>query len=226
MSIAQVSLSWPSIGFIALALAVGGCRPDPGTPDYSSHIGLRDPPAPEAEALLGPNPFSAQIPRLYLGAFYEGQSTNEILINDVDTHYFIFENSYSQEVSPERIEGRVSDLLILNGTPFWGGGLIWDTARDLSRWNTMYISFRSESESFADFPIIVQSEAGGEVRDASVLASDYGYANDGSWYNLRIPLSDFQGFDLALVRSPLILSAPGGNGGDSMWIDDFYFTRE
>ena len=206
--------------------ALLACRPDPGQPDYSSHTGLREPPAPEAESLEGPNPFVPGTPRLYLGAFYEGEATNEVLINDVDTHYYIFENSYAQETSSERVEGRLSDVFILNGTAFWGGGLIWDVARDLSRWTTMYISFKSESESFADLPIIVQSEVGGAVVDSSVSATDYGYVNDGQWHSLRIPLSDFGGFASGTTRAPLILSAPGGTGGDMLFVDDFYFTQE
>lgn len=202
------------------------CRPDPGVPDYSSHVGLRDPPATGAEFLPGPNPFERGTPRLYVGAFYEGEATDEILINDVDTHYYIFENSYQQESSSERVEGRLSDKLELNGTPFWGGGLIWDVAKDLSEWTTLYVSLRSDSGSFVDVPIILQSEAGGRVVDAQVSAAEYGYLNDGQWHNLRIPLSDLSGFDPGATRAPFILSAPGGTGGDTLLVDDLYLTQE
>ena len=213
--------TWLFLGVGALA-----CRPDPGVPDYSSHIGLRDPPDTAAEFLPGPNPFERGTPRLYLGAFYEGEATDEILINDVDTHYYIFENSYQQQSSAERVEGRLSDQLELNGTPFWGGGLIWDVAKDLTDWTTLYVSLRSDAGSFADVPIILQSQSGDRVVDAKISAIDYGYQNDGQWHNLRVPLSDLTGFDPATTRAPFILSAPGGTGGDTLLVDDLYFTQE
>ncbi len=224
------------LGVGLLVGAAAACRPDPGVPDYSAHTGLRDRANAAAEELPGPNPYVLGAQRLYLGAFYEGGRSDEVLINDVDTFYFIFDTAGdgsgqitdSQEPDSDRLEGKLSDAIVLNGTPFWGGGLIWTTARDLSEWNTMYISLKSADETFADFGIVTQSEDGsGGTRDFRLNASEYGYVNDGEWHSLRIPLEDFGGLDLSKTRSPLILTdGVQGVGGEMLLVDDFYFTKE
>lgn len=223
---------------LSLGVLVGAasCRPDPGNPDYSSHVGLRDTANAADEELPGPNPYVPGAERLFVGAFYDGGRSDEVLINDVDTFYFIFDTAgdgsgqttYSQETDPDRIEGKLSDAIILNGTPFWGGGLIWMTPRDLSGWNTMYISFKSSDETFADFGIVTQSEDGsGGTRDFRLNASEYGFVNDGEWHNLRIPLEDFGGLDLSKTRSPLILTdGVQGVSGEILLVDDLYYAKE
>ena len=226
----MVDTRWALLG--ALSIAAAGCRPDAGIPDYSGHVGLRDRADANDEDLPGPNPYQLGAARLALGAFYEGGSSDQIVINDADTHYYIFaiegtgELTYSQEVVGERIEGRVSDAIVLAGTPWWGGGLIWDTARDLSDWSVMYISLRSMDDAFEDVTLKVQYEVGGTPRESSLPASGYGYTNDGAWHSLRVPLSDFPSFDLSKVRSPLILGGDGGATGETLLVDDFYFTAE
>ncbi len=218
--------NYQSLFVSILTLGWMACHPAPGEPDYSSHQGIRKVPMGDAGTSEGPNPFSPSVPRLKLGVFYEGGATETIAINEVDTHYYIFENSYRQESSEDRIEGASADLITLNGTAFWGGGVIWDSSRDLSAWSSMFISLKSDSPSFAEIPIILQSESGGMVSDSTVMASQYGYKNDGQWHSLQIPLSDFAGFNAVATRSPLILSASGGDSGDTLLIDDFYYTQD
>lgn len=224
------------LGVGLLVGAAAACRPDPGIPDYSSHTGLRDRANAAEEELPGPNPYVLGDRRLYIGGGYEGGRSDEVLINEVDTFYFIFDTAgdgsgmltYVLEPDGDRIEGKVSDAIILTGAPFWGGGLIWTTARDLSEWTTMYISLKSSDEAFADFGIVTQSEgAGGGTEDFRLNASEYGFVNDGEWHNLRIPLEDFGGLDLGNVRSPLILTdAVQGVGGETLLVDDVYYTAE
>lgn len=214
---------WPclalSVGF------VGGCRVDPGLPDYRSHVGVRGSEVDDTP-LPGEQPFVENEPRLSLGIFYEGGATDEILINDVDTHYYIFENSFSLERSTERVEGAYSDQLTLKGGTFYGGGVIYDQPRDLSRWTTLHIALRSADESFADVPLVFLSGPRAEAAESSVPASDYGYLNDGAWHHLAIPLVDVTGFDPSQVVSPLTLSAPVNEAGHRLWIDDVYYTQE
>jgi hypothetical protein len=204
--------------------AVVGCL-DPGEPDYSSHVGVRTI-EEEIEFLPGPNPFVDFVPRLEFSIFYEGDATDEITINDIDTHYYIFDNTYRQETSTERVEGTLSDLLILNGGGYYGGGIIYDSPRNLSDWTTMHISLRASDATFVDIPITVISGTSDVNTDHTVIASNYGYANDGEWHSLVIPLSDFPGFDATSVISPFVISAPGNNAGDQLWIDDLYYTQE
>lgn len=213
--------------FLSGVLVMAACRPDPGNPDYSDHVGLREAANARNEVLPGSNPYRLGQQRLYLGSFYEGGRSDEILINGVDTNYFIFERTYSQEVDGERIEGLISDVIILNGTPWWGGGIIWNNARDLSDWTTMSISLRSSDEGFADFEVRMQFEAeNGDVVELALPVSEYGFINDGMWHTLKIPLADFTGLDLSMIRSPLILGGTGGASGEQLFVDDLYMTDE
>ena len=56
----------------------------------------------------------------------------------------------------------------------------------------------------------------------------YGYTNDGEWHFLQIPLQDAidRGWDPSTVRSPFIFSAPGGEAGEQLLIDNLYFTKD
>lgn len=218
------------LAILTVAAGLLACRPDAGIPDYSGHVGLRDTTDYAEESLPGPKPYDPGVPRLYLGAFYEGDRSHEILVNDFETHYYVFtidgtgELTYSQETSAERVEGLLSDAIMLEGTPWWGGGLIYDVSWDLSEWTTMSISLRSTAASFEDIEISVQSEPEGALQTHTVLASTYGYSNDGQWHSLRIPLEDFAGFDSATTRSPLILGrGVSGNVGETLLVDDFYY---
>lgn len=214
---------------IMATLLAAACRPDAGTPDYTGHVGLRDLTDAGDETLAGPKPYVIGSPRLSIGAFYEGGFSEQVAVNDADTHYYIFtiegtgELTFSQETSGERVEGRVSDVITLTGTPWWGGGLIWDSARDLSRWSELALSLRSSDPSFDDVEVSVQYEQGGQLRTVTLTASAYGYTNDDAWHSLRIPLTDFPGLDRALMRSPLILGrAQGGATGERLYVDDVY----
>lgn len=204
---------------------LAGCRADPGVPDYSSHEGLREIDE-EVEFLPGPFPFDEREPRLHLGIFYEGDATNEIVINDVDTHYYIFENTYDLESTSERVEGAVGNLITLKGGGFFGGGIVYDNARDLSDWTTLHVSLRSEDPSFAEIRITFLSGDPDAAVESSVLASDYGYANDGAWHSLAIPLNDVDGLDAFNMVSPFTLLGSLNEAGDQLYVDDLYYTQE
>ena len=102
-------------------------------------------------------------------------------------------------------------------------GIHWDSSRDLSAWGTLYISF--QSTTFTDIEIGI---TGAEGDRQIVLASAYGYAADGMWHPLAIPLADFvaDGLNLSAVSSPLNLTGPRGNAGDVLLLDNVYFTDE
>lgn len=204
-------------------LAVVACRGDPGIADYRTHVGVRDTSAcPEGDFLPGPDPFQTGDVRIDLGIFYEGGSSEQLTLSE-GRNYFIFESSYNQETTTERIEGCTSEAIILTGAPFWGGGIVYAEdqgaeAEDLSAFDTMRVSFLSRDASFADFEIAVQTEDA-EFR---IDVTEYGYANDGEWHNLEIPLADFTD-DFTQIRAPFIFTAPGGDSGDMLLIDNFYY---
>lgn len=219
---------------LALSL-VGACGDDLGTPDYSDQVGLREsinpfPPVP-------PDPFQEGDERLYVGYFYEGGRSAEILINTVTTDYFVFAvdpdrpvatRSFGEATSTDRMEGKSSYQITLNGSPFWAGGIIWFEPFDLSDWTTMHVGFKSSDPSFAAFDLTLQSGTGDEPQGVTLDPRAYGYTNDGEWHFLQIPLQDAidLGWDPRTTRSPLIFAAPGGDVGDVLLIDNLYFTKD
>lgn len=212
------------------ALAASACRVDPGEPDYSDHVGLvKNGGDPAKEVLPGPQPYTPGDKRLMIGLFYEGGASQRVLLNGETTHYYIFTIqgsnalTYAQETDGDRVEGRLSDRITLTGTPWWGGGIIWDNPADLSAWTQLRVSLKSSDPSFAALGITM-----GSGMQYKVQATDYGYTNDGEWHSLVIPLQDFVdlGLNKAAIKEAFILGADGGSSGDSLLVDDVYFTQE
>jgi len=230
----RIQCLWCVLASLAFSL-VGGCAADLGTPDYSDQVGLREPVDPFPP--VPPDPFQPGDERLSVGYFYEGGSSAEILINTVTTDYFVFAidedepvatRSFGEGTSTDRVEGLLSYEVTLNGSPFWAGGIIWFEPIDLSNWTTMFVSFKSSDPSFANFELTLQSGEGEEPAGVVLDPTAYGYANDGEWHFLEIPLQDAidRGWDPRTARSPFIFSAPGGEPGDVMLIDNLYFTKD
>lgn len=211
-----------------------GCVADAGEPpDYSDHIGLVPPVDPTP--IIEPDPYEPGEDRLAVGAFYEGGRSDTILLNGDTTNYFIFVIegtmmlTYSQSTSTDRIEGVLSAELTLEGTPFWGGGIIWDEPIDISEWTTMFVGFKSSDPSFANFDVTLQyGEAETSPVGVALDPTDYGYTNDGEWHFLEIPLQDAidAGFDPTVARSPFIVGGRGNTAGDQLLVDDLYFTKD
>jgi hypothetical protein len=249
----------------ALLLATA-CREQLGPPDYSSHLGLDlpgDAGTDDAGPLFRPgtSPFIPGIPRLNIGIFLETPVTNRFnlsaerqclraLQSPPGTFgplrcYLIFEApaggrlSYEQTTTDDRIEGQLSDVFTLTGTPFWGGGVLWDEATDLSSWDVMAVALKSSDADFATLEIGMQAEVREEDEEgnvttrvvaASVNPAAYGYAADGEWHPIRIPLADFQvagePIDLANIRAPLTLAGTGNTRGARLQIDEVYLFRD
>ena len=207
-----------------------GCADD-GSPDYSSHVGLVPPDVKGVE----PDPFEPGDERLSVGWFYESGRSDEVELNGATRNWFIFVTDINnpattltatQATSGDRLEGPRSDALTLLGTPFWGAGIIWDNAIDLSDWTTLHVSFKSSDPSFASFELTLQS--GDDAAGVVINPTSYGYTNDGQWHTLQIPIQDVvnRGFDPSRVRSPFIVGGPGGQAGDVLFIDNLYMTKE
>ena len=169
------------------------------------------------------DPFESGEQRLSIGVFYEGGKSDSVAVNNEDTHLYLYENTVAIEASEDRLEGQFADGIIHGDNAWWGLGIHWDNARDLSGWGTLYISF--QSTTFADIEI---GMTGAEGDRHIVLARAYGYVADGAWHTLAIPLADFvaDGLNLAAVSSPLNLTGPGGAAGDVLLLDNVYFTDE
>ena len=203
------------------ALWWGACHPDPGPPPYTDDEDFSGKVTPE-EPLPGPDPYIQGDVRLSLGLFYEGGASEALAIDGVAANYYIYvlegttTLTYSQTDSNDRIEGLISDSIVHGGHGWWGGGIVLSQARDMSTWGVMYVHLKAE-QGFAEVPIAMGDESGNEV---SVNATDYGYVNDGQWYQLAIPLSDFEGLDFKSITLPFSMGGPGGQSGDILLVDN------
>lgn len=200
-----------------------GCRPGPGDPSYPDITPFQD---TDTEGRLpGDDPWDGTSPRLSLSAFYEGGATEVLLIDDETVNYYIYEGSYTQQTSGERVEGLVSDLLTVNRDAWWGGGIHLDGRgpADLTGWTTLHVALRSEDPAMEAFQIGMV----GSVGEGRITASDYGFAADGDWHVVEVPLADLAGsVGLDAVTVALLLIAPTGESGTSLLIDDLYLTAE
>lgn len=230
------------IGIVAVCVLAFGCREELGDPDYSTHLELELDGGPEIERLAGTDPWIPGTDRLNIGLFYEGASTRQYRLDAErlclrEPHveplrcYFIFETpegdlQYDQDTVDDRIEGVLSDRLVLTGTAFWGGGVVWDEPTDLSAWSMLAVALKSSDPSFEQITITMLSGVGDDISGFPVDAADYGWAADGEWHALRIPVADFEGLDRINVRSPFVIGGMGNGRGDELLVDEVYMTRE
>lgn len=203
-----------------VALSTTGCRLDSGPDDYASQESLRLDAAPP--------PIDADIEdgerRLSIGAFYEGPAVETVTIDNVSAHFYVYEDTFAAAAETgDRIEGDQSDRLTHRGGPWWGGGIHWDVARDVTAYTTLEISLKSSDPSYAGLQLAMN---GPGENQGVVEAAEYGFAADGAWHRLEIPLSDYAaaGVDLGQVSAPLIFIGGAGESGDSILVDGVFFT--
>lgn len=225
----QTSRRFAQAVLFGALLSALGCGGDPGTADYTGH----DEFIPPDQKFDEPDPFQLGKDRLSVDVFYEGGRTETIKINGFRTHFFIFgltdlgRDTFTLAPAGDRLEGEQSDRITLVGTPWWGGGIIWDRPIDLSEWKKLFVSFKSASRSFPTFEITLLYGEGDSPGSVVLNPADYGYTNDGQWHSLEIDLQDAiaRGFDPTKVRSPFIVGAPGGTAGDWLLVDNLYLTK-
>ena len=115
-----------ALAVAAFLLGLVGCRPDPGKDNYANQE-----PFPDGGnvKLPGPNPYKPGDKRLFVGAFYEGDYSDAILLDNVNTHLFIYGvgmpqmNTANDLNSTDRVEGRQSDDIVNLGLGFVGLGI-------------------------------------------------------------------------------------------------------
>ena len=215
------------VGVVAL-LALGACRPDPvGPSPYQNQESFPDGGAGDggSNSLPGPDPFTPGSKRLSVGIFYEGGKSDEIPIDNMTTHLYVYSGTVLLQPSTDHIEGKSADQIVSTGMPWWGLGVNWDTAHDLSAWKTMHVSFQATDASFASFTIGML--AANAANPVTVNATPYGFTPDGNWHTLAIPLADLtvQGLDLKQTTAAIVLAGTNAPGGSNLRIDDLYYTQ-
>lgn len=211
----NVALTLTVISGVTLNL---GCRPDSGPDDYASQEIIPDAAVPlELPLEDGEERFS-------LGVFYEGPFTEEVVIDDVSAHLYIYESTFSlSAVNADRVEGVSADRVRHAGGPWWGGGIHWEAPRDLSRWEMLHLSLKSSAESYERLEVAMNNS---DTAQAKLSLSSYDWRVDGAWHNLEIPIQDFAeaGLDLTSVVAPLVIIGGSGDDGDELLIDAVYLS--
>lgn len=212
-------MSRPTLLALAV-IALGGCRADGGPDDYASQEPFR--------LDAAPLPIDASLRdgerRLSIGTFYEGPADQVVAIDEVQTHFYIYEGTFTVATDTgDRVEGSQSDRLTTRGGPWWGGGVHWDTPRDLSGWATFNISLKSSDASQGTLKLAMNNA---DESQGVIDLAGYGYAADGAWHDLVIPLTDYAaaGIDLTQVGAPLVFVGGAGAQGDSVLVDGVFFS--
>jgi hypothetical protein len=205
---------------LAVLFVAVGCRPSPGPNMYGNQEMFGD---AGSSGLPGPDPFVPGSERLSVGVFYESKFSQVIPIDNVTTHLYIYSNTVTITDDSDHIEGFASSRVTHNGQGFVGFGVNWDSAKDMSAWTHLHVSFKSSDAIFSTFQVGMSN---GTPVDVDV--TKYGYANDGQWHSLVIPMADFVGVDFATVVAPFVIAGTGDmtDLGQSFLIDDLYFTAE
>jgi len=173
---------------------------------------------------LTPDPWVPGEARLNVGIFYEGGSTETVLIDGTTSNFYIFLNGADltfevEDETKDKVEGAKSDRISLVGQPWWGGGVIWAPTRNLSGWTTLALSVKSDNLSAFNVTV------GSLTKEVALPAADYGFEADGEWHHLRIPVEDYEkaGVDLTDIKVAFAVGAGGGKSGDALLIDNVYF---
>ena len=206
---------------LCILLLATACRPDAGVPDYPIP-GEWDPTEGDPN-FYGDDPFQEGDVRLSIGAFYEGGASEEVPIDDLTTHFYVYESTFVSGASDDRIEGYVSDRLEHAGGEWWGGGVHWDQARDLTAYDTLHLSVKSRDPGMASMTV---GMTGGGT-EGRVSLADLGFVNDGTWQTLEIPMQLFvdAGADMSSVSVPFVFGGEGAGSGEYVLVDDLYFTN-
>ncbi|MBZ4376975.1 putative glycoside hydrolase [Corallococcus sp. AS-1-6] len=216
-----------------LLLLLAACRPDPGPADYSGQElpGNPNPDGgtePDPQMLPGPFPYEAGKARLMVGIFYETGRSQEIILDNVDSNFYLYENTVYVESDPDHVEGKSADRIVQNGKPWMGFGVHWKQTHNFDTWKTLHVSMKSSDAAFANVKIGMSSGTGTAEKGAPLAVGPYGWANDGEWHHLAIPVADFVAAGLKLndVSSPFTFAAEGGTAGQSLLLDNLYFTAD
>ena len=107
----------------------------------------------------------------------------------------------------------------------------------MTAWTTLYVSVKSSSEVLSPMQVGMGGnwESGGSCAGSGtkqnwVDLTEYGFATDGEWHHLAIPVSDLDFcMNLAEVVEPFLLLTSGlspDDAGAQILIDNVYFTGE
>ena len=194
------------------------CRPLPGGDDYASQEDLSW--LEGSEALEGDVPWSPGNLRLTVNLFYEGGASHAIPVDNLGVFYYIYEGTFFQTVTDDRVEGLAAERLVHGGGAWFGGGVHFeDGVRDFTPWSTLHLSLKSSDASFGSTRVGMIT---GDGQFEWPLA-DFGFLPDGEWHTVVLPLDELA-TGLERTEAPLLIVGNDGTLGDELIIDDLYWV--
>ena len=169
----------------------------------------------------GEDDVTADLEAFCVDVFHEPPCEQMFFIDDVTRHYWIYDNTYTHSTSTDAHEGAESVKITANGTGWWGGGIHSDTPMDMSSYTAMTVALKASNPNFNN--VEIRMEAQGQSSAVSVNATDYGYTNDGTWYQLNIPLEDFVGLDLNNITGLFMMGGAAEVAGAELLVDAVAF---
>jgi beta-glucanase (GH16 family) len=160
----------------------------------------------------------------YYGVFTDNPNvTNNLLIDDIDGHIYIWENTLTATTT-EAYDGEDVMSFSSTGIGWWWFGVTDDMGHDLTHFANGTLAFSVKTISSQDFLVNVYGANDTQASIAFSSGSDPdGFARDGEWHRVEVPVSDLaaQGLDLSAVGIPF-----GATGGAiaNIAFDDIIYT--
>ena len=226
----------------SILILLSACRPEPMEYPYNSADTL-DTAGETENQFAGPDPYEDGDARLSLGVFYESGYSDLIPVDDETSFFYIWITEYtsmptfSQVPTTDRVEGNVADEITAGEHGWFGGGVSWNVAKDMSAWSTLYVSVKSESDVMSGLQVGMSGVLDGSggctgsgTRQNWVDLVDYGFETDGEWHHLAIPMSDLTVcMDATQVSEPFSILTAGlsaSDAGAQVLLDNVYFTGD
>ncbi|WP_010663885.1 putative glycoside hydrolase [Marinilabilia salmonicolor] len=161
----------------------------------------------------------------FYGIFTENPNVSkQLLIDDVDGHIFIWENTLNTTTTNPYDGEEFLSFSSTGSAGWWGFGIHDDNAHDLTHFANGYLSFSVKTASQQDFKLEIKGAGGTAALYHFIAGQDpEGFARDGEWHRVSVPVSELtaQGLDLSAVGIPF---AASGGAISNIAFDDVIYT--
>lgn len=106
---------------------------------------------------------------------------------------------------------------------WFGLGIILGKLRDLSEYQNGFLNFSIKSTSVAPMKVGVKSSEGGRWVMLGDENAEFGFARDGEWHSVRVPIATFDIQDLTNIQQPFMLKGPPFPEAIEFSIDDIWW---
>lgn len=133
----------------------------------------------------------------------------------------LWNNIALEEAEGDAAAGEVYWSLKIDPGQWFGGGVIVTPYRNLENYSDGFLSLRVRSESAVPFRIGIKSSRGGEswlpVGDEN---AEFGFARDGQWHRLRIPLNRYGNIDFRTVHQLFMIAGDAPSSSVRLDLDE------